>query len=124
MTSEEVAEDQPLLDSTTVAIPESSTPESSELLSKLRNQSILVLLLISIAGCMVQAPQERLYESVICKQYRDPLAIREHGEIPEMDCKENNIQNHLTMILAYQDGFDMFASTKTASIRDSAANFT
>lgn len=74
-----------------------------------------VLVIISISGCMTEAPQIRLYESVVCRDYyttHDPSAIRDDGTIPEASCKIESIQADLAVILSYQKLFNLVFSKR------------
>lgn len=75
-----------------------------------------VLVLISISGCMTEAPQTRLYESVICRDYYNthyPSAIGDDGNVPEAMCKIESIQGDIAMILSYQKLINVGFSKRT-----------
>ena len=65
---------------------------------------------------MIEAPQTRLYESVVCRDYfntHDPSVIGSDGKIPEAECKIDAIQGDLAMITSSQRLFNLMCSKRT-----------
>jgi hypothetical protein len=76
-------------------------------------QCITIMVLVSISGCMIEAPQTRLYEKRICTDFykeHNTCMTGDNGNIPESRCKCESIQGDLAMIFSRQGLFDLLAS--------------
>lgn len=69
----------------------------------------LAIIFIDMGYFLTSAPQLRLFESIICRNYyrsRDPGVIDRHGQVPEHLCKINVVQDEIAFIDGYQMLFD------------------
>lgn len=60
------------------------------------------MVVIDVGGYLLQAPQMRLYESIICAQHFKPTKPE---NIPERLCKIDAVQDETAMILGWQVSF-------------------
>ena len=92
------------------------TPENVTLLV------MLVVLLVSLGDQLMESPQTRITESVICYRYyenvdpskllvgRSKIGPGAIGGVEEMYCKADEVQSELAMLRGWQQLFDGFPS--------------
>jgi hypothetical protein len=70
---------------------------------------LLIVVGVDMAGYLYSAPQIRLFESIVCRDYyrvHDPGMIGDDGNVPERYCKINEIQGEIAMLKGFQTLFE------------------
>lgn len=70
---------------------------------------LALVFIIDVGANLADPPKTRVFEANVCLSYynkHDPSVIGNDGQVPEMLCKVDQVQQKLAMIFGWQDTFD------------------